>query len=213
MRATSKSMLVYQLVFFGSVWGISEATFGHLLHLLPLPGIAGDLMFVVGCLCMSAVWKRSGRIWAVPAVGMIAMLIKSVDLLLPGTPPAMVINPITALLAETLVFFAGCRLLAIGLKPMTITSALAISLTWRCGYFLIAFLGSAFLAIPNLMMQSPDFHFSFILFHGLTGAVMLWLAWRLNAKLFSRLEGFYGRTRPMTALLLFFLALAVEIVF
>ncbi len=213
MRTASKSVLVHQLVFFGSVWGISEATFGHVLHLLPLPGVAGDLMFVVACLCMSAVWKRSGRIWAMPAVAMIAMLIKSVDFLLPGTPPAMVINPITALLAETLVFFAGCRLLEIYSKPMTITAALAISLTWRCGYFLIASLGSAFLALPNLMVQSPDFHFSFILFHGLVGAVMLRLAWRMNAKIFFRLEVLRLRTLPISALLLFFLALAAEIIF
>jgi len=94
-------MLVTAL-FWGAVWGLGEATLGHLLHLVRVPGLPGLVMFPFGVLVMGRALARSGSAAAVFATGVVAAGFKFLDLLLPGTDILAVINPARAILLEAL---------------------------------------------------------------------------------------------------------------
>jgi hypothetical protein len=87
---------------YGSVWGLGEATLGHLLHLARVPGLPGLVMFPFAVLVMGRVLARSGSAAAVFMTGAVAAGFKFLDLLLPGTDILALINPIQAILLEAL---------------------------------------------------------------------------------------------------------------
>jgi len=89
-------------LFYGSVWGLGEATLGHLLHLARVPGLPGLVMFPFGVLVMGRALARSGSAAAVFSMGVVAAGFKFLDLLLPGTDILAVINPAQAILLEAL---------------------------------------------------------------------------------------------------------------
>jgi hypothetical protein len=87
---------------YGSVWGLGEATLGHLLHLARVPGLPGLVMFPFAVLVMGRVLARSGSAAAVFMTGVVAAGFKFLDLLLPGTDILAIINPAQAILLEAL---------------------------------------------------------------------------------------------------------------
>jgi len=89
-------------LFYGAVWGLGEATLGHLLHLARVPGLPGLVMFPFAVLVMGRVLARSGSAAAVFMTGAVAAGFKFLDLLLPGTDILGVINPAQAILLEAL---------------------------------------------------------------------------------------------------------------
>ncbi len=94
-------MLAAALIY-GSVWGLGEATLGHLLHLARVPGLPGLVMFPFAVLVMGRVLARSGSAAAVFMTGVVAAGFKFLDLLLPGTDLLAIINPAQAILLEAL---------------------------------------------------------------------------------------------------------------
>ena len=100
----------------GAVWGLAEATFGHLLHLIRVPGLPGMIMapfavFVMGRVAASA---RSNAGGAVFLAGAVAASFKLLDLLVPGTDILALANPIQAILLETLAGAAWIKLAQTG---------------------------------------------------------------------------------------------------
>lgn len=91
-----------QALFYGSVWGLGEATLGHLLHLARVPGLPGLVMFPFAVLVMGRVLARSGSAAAVFMTGVVAAGFKFLDLFLPGTDILALINPAQAILLEAL---------------------------------------------------------------------------------------------------------------
>lgn len=90
------------ILFYGAVWGLGEATLGHLLHLARVPGLPGLVMFPFAAVVMGRVLARSGGAAAVFATGVVAAGFKFLDLLLPGTDILAVLNPARAILLEAL---------------------------------------------------------------------------------------------------------------
>ncbi len=89
-------------LFWGSVWGLGEATLGHLLHLARVPGLPGLVMFPFAVLVMGRALARSGSAAAVFMTGVVAAGFKFLDLLLPGTDLLAIVNPAQAILLEAL---------------------------------------------------------------------------------------------------------------
>ena len=86
----------------GSVWGLGEATLGHLLHLVRVPGLPGLVMvpFAVAVMGRAAAHSRSAA--AVFLAGIVAAGFKLFDLLVPGTDLLALSRPIQAILLEAL---------------------------------------------------------------------------------------------------------------
>jgi hypothetical protein len=89
-------------LFYGAVWGLGEATLGHLLHLARVPGLPGLVMFPFAVLIMGRALARSSSATVVFLAGAVAAGFKFLDLLLPGTDILGVINPAQAIILEAL---------------------------------------------------------------------------------------------------------------
>lgn len=106
-------------LFWGSVWGSAEASMGHILHLLRVPGLAGFVMIPIGILMMARAFKDSGRSVAVFLTSAVAAGLKFVDFLIPGTDPAVVVRPALAILAQGLAL-ASMVSLAVAKAPFSL---------------------------------------------------------------------------------------------
>jgi len=89
-------------LFWGSVWGLGEATLGHLLHLARVPGLPGLVMMPFAVLVMGRAAARSRSAAAVFLTGVMAAGFKLLDLFVPGTDLFAIANPIQAILIEAL---------------------------------------------------------------------------------------------------------------
>ena len=89
---------------YGALWGLVEATLGHLLHLARIPGLPGLVMAPIAVLIMArtAASARSQAAGAVFLASAVAASFKLFDLLVPGTDLLALANPIQAILLEAL---------------------------------------------------------------------------------------------------------------
>jgi hypothetical protein len=102
------------ILFFGSLWGMLEATLGALLHLMaPLSPYTGAIMLSVGVFIMSyalRAHKPGNTLMFTFCIGLTASLLKGFDIILLGPQPE-VINPMAAIVIEALAFGAVVRVL------------------------------------------------------------------------------------------------------
>ncbi len=94
--------MLAKALFWGAVWGLGEATLGHVLHLVRIPGLPGLVMAPFAVVIMGRVAARSRSAGAVFLAGVVAASFKLFDLLVPGTDILALVNPIQAILLEAL---------------------------------------------------------------------------------------------------------------
>ncbi|MBN2279197.1 MAG: hypothetical protein JXQ65_01310 [Candidatus Marinimicrobia bacterium] len=97
------------ILFLGALWGIFEATAGHVLHLLPY-GISGMIMFPIGFYFMYYAYLHTGHERAIIMTGFIAGTIKLTGFLLPTKTPMSVLNPAMAIVLESLIVFGFIKI-------------------------------------------------------------------------------------------------------
>lgn len=124
-----------KIIFWGSVWGIIEATLGWFLHFIHLPG-KGIILASLGIICMmNGVMdiKKSG---VALRIACIAALIKLTNMLFPV--PVLfayhVINPTISILLEGLLVAAFCQMFLFGKKKNYTT---VITYAGSVGFMLI----------------------------------------------------------------------------
>jgi hypothetical protein len=114
-----RSAAVHVVLAWGLAWGAAEASLGHVLHWLSVPGLAGLIMAPLGLWVMARAVRESGRSAAAFAASALAAAVKMADILLPGRGLIMAFRPALAILAEglvvTLAFFLAGQ--AIYLRP------------------------------------------------------------------------------------------------
>lgn len=87
---------------YGSIWGLAEATLGHVLHLARVPGLPGLVMVPIAVAVMGRVAARSPKAAAVFVTGAVAASFKLLDLLVPGADLLALVHPVQAILLEAL---------------------------------------------------------------------------------------------------------------
>jgi len=90
-------------IHWGLLWGLAEATIGHVLHAIPVPGLAGAVMVPVALIFMRRAYRETGQAAAVMAISAVAATVKLADLLLPGRGVLMALRPALAILIEGLI--------------------------------------------------------------------------------------------------------------
>lgn len=93
-------------LFFGTVWGFAEATAGHILHLIKIPGLPGMVMCPVGIYFMLKALHSAGKIHVVGMTALIASAVKLSDFAVSMSYPEAVLNPAGAILFESLIVMA-----------------------------------------------------------------------------------------------------------
>lgn len=183
-----------QILFFGSIWGILEATIGNLLHYLPT-FIAGAIMFPIASAILYKAYDATKSKASLLLVGIIAAAIKSVDFFLPQFSVFKVINPMIFIILESLMFVVVLSFLKSD-NPVKKYSALPIaSVAWRLvfvGYMLAQGSTAPYVATFNGA-------FEFIMLQGLlSGAIaslFIFILDKINiksTKLSSRFDLAFG---------------------
>lgn len=96
----TKLTLLWTVLFWGSMWGILEASIGWVLHVFQLHHGISTILYAFGIACMFAAATRSGKgAHAVMLTAVVAAAIKLVDLFLPGSPQS-VLHPAFYILLE-----------------------------------------------------------------------------------------------------------------
>lgn len=120
-----------EILFFGALWGLLEATLGYVLHVSAAP-VAGFLMFPVGFAMMWQAKQRTNSVYAPFQVASVAAGIKLINLFF---VPLWItaVNPAAAILLEG-IFVAV--LLRKG-ERVSLIQCLASTYGWRLSYLAI----------------------------------------------------------------------------
>jgi len=233
-NATPANGYLTTILTLGALWGFAEATLGFALHtlprILPVPNLAGAVMFPIALIFMVRAIEATRRPSAALAVAFVAAAIKASSLALPMVRFAFVRSPVLAILAEggivTVAAAAGLvpfsRLVArdtggrrsaepLGLDLRTLrtllavtASALVISVAWR-GAFLG--LNLALGITGGIMSKPPAVLLSFVTVDSLWNAGVIAVAvagsavWAVTSNAEGRRVRPVGRLIPAHALL------------
>ena len=81
----SKTQFLLTVLFWGSIWGIIEATLGWVLHVAHLHHGTSNILFAFGMFCMLSATAHTGKgSVAVMLTAVVAAIIKMCDFFLPG---------------------------------------------------------------------------------------------------------------------------------
>jgi hypothetical protein len=100
-----KTQGIITVLFWGSLWGLAEATLGHILHMLRIPGLAGFVMFPAGVFFMLKAYKALSKLSVILSTSLVAATIKLSNILFPGTTSLEVLRPAIAIICESLALF------------------------------------------------------------------------------------------------------------
>lgn len=180
-----------QVLFYGSIWGILEATIGYVLHLMPAL-ISGSIMFPVASLIMAIAYKQTKDRSVVMNMAALACAIKLVNLFVPGAMAIKVINPSIAIVIEGFAVALVMPYIFSKKKLQLPITALGASIGWKAVFVLIMFGESYITGIVPTYLQSFDALFQFVIVTGGLSAILtfafLWIV--------KRMEVFSGKVQP-----------------
>lgn len=92
------------IVFWGALWGLTEATLGYVLHSLSL-GVGWLIWFPLAYFFINSVYRKTNSLYSIIFSSFLAASIKLVDFVMP-TSPDRIINPAVSIIFEGLAVFA-----------------------------------------------------------------------------------------------------------
>ncbi len=168
----NKLDFLVKVFFFGSIWGIAEATLGYALHLLP-GFLAGSIMFSIVMLILMKAYKNLGSKTGVFLVAVVAITIKASNLLLPFLPAMKTINPMMAMIFESLLVIAVIPLFDKKSNFSKVTAFFVASIAWRLVF--VGYQGVNYLLTDYLASYLSSFELivEFVLLNGIVSAIIL----------------------------------------
>jgi len=79
---TERYSFVLNIIVWGSLWGIFEATVGYLLHLVPF-NYGYLVWYPVACFFMANIYRKTSRVSSLFYIGLLSAAIKLINLLFP----------------------------------------------------------------------------------------------------------------------------------
>jgi hypothetical protein len=200
------------ILFWGSMWGLTEATAGFFLHLwaVVLPGLPGFLMFPIAFYFMFKVYKATGESKSVLQTALVAAVIKLADFLVPGHIPILVINPALAILMEGFAVsfvIKICRQKNISLGYLP---ALMFGICWRSLFLIHLFIISLFELPAGLVTSGLFTALRFLILESFINSLLIYAYLRYSQSRAS----FAARSfaiKPEYAYGLFILAVSVQL--
>lgn len=131
-----------KILYYGSLWGIAEATLGYVLHaaeLFSFIKISGSIMFPIGVLCMHKAFTKTNKTHAIMLTSLVAALIKSINIIIPN---ATVVNPVMAILLQGLAVYLIMPSMLKGSEKRLLplfSMGFAVTAAWRLPFFYIPF--------------------------------------------------------------------------
>lgn len=169
----NKKSLILTSVFFGSLWGISEAVLGYLLHLVPF-GLSGFIMFPIGYCFMYRAFKLTHNIKSIMYVGFIAAFIKLADLVLPFLPSLKILVPSAAIVLESLSLYAAYLIFQNMRSKPSIYGIVFSSISWRVVFTMLQVMLTLFGIKSGLLSGGIISIANFILLEGIVNVLIIY---------------------------------------
>ncbi len=160
------------IIFWGALWGLTEATLGYVLHSFSL-GVGWVVWFPLAFYFTSSVYSRTDRLSSVIFTSFVAAAIKLVDFIMP-TSPDRIINPAVSIILEG---FAVCILLGLvsgkrdAYRPGYF-GVLSASMGWRVLYLAYILLMPASYTVISPLRSAATL-LSFLLVEGIANSLMI----------------------------------------
>lgn len=197
---------------FGSLWGISEAVLGYVLHMLPF-GLMGFIMFPIGFFFMQKGYKFTQKASTVFYIGIVAAAVKLFDLFLPFLPTIKVVHPAASIIMEALAVTIAIRLFTKENGFFGIKGALSASIIWRVLFVIDSAILTNF-GIPSNIFANGIWSISqYILVEGIINALIIYAYSKLTEK--SNMQEAPERLgiQPAVSMGIFAAAVAVTMIF
>ncbi|MBN2431827.1 MAG: hypothetical protein JXQ27_10140 [Acidobacteria bacterium] len=211
MKQTPNSRLWTSVVFFGSLWGLAEATLGYVFHHAMVPGLAGLFMFPVAFFFMRWAYQHTGRLAVILAMAPVAAGIKLIDLFLPTYSVFTTINPVLVILLEAVaVYTVFPALLRHSGWARRFPLILVATVAWKTVFLGVLVLTSLQWTFHSILVTGPLVILRFAVLDSLANAVLITLLLPKVAQSRSDWLVRYA-LRPLPALCLLLTAIGAEI--
>ncbi len=177
------------VIFWGSLWGLAEATLGYLLHLIKIPGLAGAVMATIAFYFLYRLYQPTGSAAAVIGASLVAAGLKSLDIVVSPVGLMDVINPVQAIIIEGLAAAASLKILERGPNRQStfILSGLLFSFGSNLVYGLAAVIESSVFHSGNIFQTGPVSLARFFLLSPLVTAFIV-TSWLLTGKVQGQIQ-------------------------
>jgi len=167
---------IVNIIYWGSLWGITESTLGYLLHLaaVAIPGLPGLIMFPVAFYFMRRAFLTTGQPITIMYTSSVAAAIKLIDFLVPGSTPILIVNPALAILMEGL---AVALVMAYSQAKKTepgYAHSFSMGVLWRGIFLGYMFIISLFNLPAGLVTSGLPVSLRFLLLESLVNAVLMY---------------------------------------
>lgn len=188
MKKNKKRPSILIPLFWGSLWGIAEATLGHLLHISKIPGLAGSLMFPIALFFMVKAYSLTGRLSTILFASCTAASFKLIDIFISPHDLFSVLNPMIAIICESLVLFLFLK--AWNKKVFTkFIPILAMALSWKLIYSAALLTMGHFFPIKSFFDLGSTRFLSFFIVESLASSLIVFLFFKVQP--FSFKSSFY----------------------
>ncbi|MDC7219435.1 MAG: hypothetical protein PQJ59_05805 [Spirochaetales bacterium] len=179
-KSTKLNHFIYILIY-ASIWGFLEATLGWSLQFLAIQ-VSGFVMFPLAMYILLSAYRKLESARSLVAIGVVAGVIKLVNLLLPGLPPIKTINPAIALVLEAsfAALFIPALMKVKGAARLGFSTLL--NLSWRGAFLLTALAIQVLWVIPMGLLKSGEMIFSYLVVNGLVSSLITWMIVMIEAR-------------------------------
>ena len=199
-----KIVLLVQIIFYGSIWGFLEATIGYSLQYLPAI-ISGTIMFPIATVILIKAYNKTGSRVALLYIGIIAASIKAVDFLLPAISMGKTLNPMIAIVIESLLVVAFVTYLSSDKIANHVGSALAASIGWRSVFVFYILAWSAITGVYVHYLSTWALGFNYLIVNGLISGLLVVGLTYISKVVFVKLN-FRWEIKPLYAATLLMVA-------
>ena len=189
------------IVVWGSIWGIFEATAGYLLHLLPF-NFGWIVWYPAACFFMVSAYRKSGNASSVIYVALLCASIKLLNLLLPIRIDK-VINPSVSIVLESISMYLAIKILGEGQKKTFVKAISAISMNtaWRLMFALYLLV-----AVPDWMrdisvISSTEKIISFFITQNIITSLVIFICYQFLNIILKPIKALEGKISKVYSLL------------
>ncbi|HZX11767.1 MAG TPA: hypothetical protein VFG01_12545 [Acidobacteriota bacterium] len=188
MKKNKKRPSILIPLFWGSLWGIAEATLGHLLHISKIPGLAGSLMFPIALFFMVKAYSMTGRHSTILFTSCAAASLKFFDIFISPHDLFSVLNPMISILCESLVLVLFLK----AWKKQLFSKFLPVFtlvLGWKLIYSTVIFSLSHLFTVKSFFDLGSTRFLSFFIVESLASSLIVFLFFKVQP--FSFKSSFY----------------------
>lgn len=188
MNKSNENKKLRTFIFWGALWGLTEATLGSLFHIVPW--IAGFFMFPIAFYFMKKALNDSRRLSAIFYTAAVAAGVKLTGLLFPFQNPATVINPAASIMMEALAVMLFFKVFGCEKNHYQPREILTAAFGWRIAFIAYHLLLVSFSLYDGIMQWSALTLARFLVMESIVDTVIIALLLRVET---SRRESIITR--------------------